>query len=164
MTEFRSDRRDFLKKGATAVAGATIFPLAGARVAHAGVKGELGLIGTDHVGLTVPDIAEAVAWFKDVLGARAPLSFGPIADPQGTLMQDLLGVDPRSVIDQITVLRVGHSANIELFQYEAPDQRHSHPRNSDWSGTTSRSTSPTSTRRSPTWTRRASSGSSGRSR
>ena len=49
-------------------------------------------------------------------------------------MQDLLGVDPRSVIDQITVLRVGHSANIELFQYEAPDQRHSHPRNSDWSG------------------------------
>jgi catechol 2,3-dioxygenase-like lactoylglutathione lyase family enzyme len=41
---------------------------------------------------------------------------------------------PRSVIDQITVLRVGHSANIELFQYEAPDQRHSHPRNSDWSG------------------------------
>ena len=134
MTEFRSDRRDFLKRSATAVAGASIFPLAGARAAFGGVRGELGLIGTDHVGLTVPDIGEAVAWFEDVLGARAPLSFGPIADPQGTLMQDLLGVDPRSVIDQITVLRVGHSANIELFQYEAPDQRHSHPRNSDWSG------------------------------
>ncbi len=134
MTDFRSDRKDFLKRSATAVAGATIFPLAGARAVRAGVKGELGLVGIDHVGLTVPDIAEAVAWFKDVLGARAPLSFGPIADPQGTLMEDLLGVDPRSVIDQITVLRVGHSANIELFQYEAPDQRHSHPRNSDWSG------------------------------
>ena len=49
-------------------------------------------------------------------------------------MQDLLGVDPRAVIDQITVLRIGHSANIELFQYEAPDQRRTHPRNSDWSG------------------------------
>ena len=49
-------------------------------------------------------------------------------------MHDLLGVDPRAVIDQITVLRIGHSANIELFQYEAPDQRQTHPRNSDWSG------------------------------
>ena len=50
-------------------------------------------------------------------------------------MQDLLGVDPRAVIDQITVLRVGHSANIELFQYEAPGPAsQTHPRNSDWSG------------------------------
>src|SRR4051812_189469 len=116
------------------MAGATVLPLTGARIAQAGVKGELGLVGTDHVGLTVPDMGEAVAWFKNVMGARAPLSFGPIADPQGTLMQDLLGVDPRSVIDQITVLRIGHSANIELFQYEAPNQRQTHPRNSDWSG------------------------------
>ena len=68
------------------------------------------------------------------MGASAPLSFGPIADPGGTLMHDLLGVDPRAVIDQITVLRLGRSANIELFQYEAPDQRRTHPRNSDWSG------------------------------
>ena len=98
------------------------------------VAGQLGLVGADHVGLTVPDIGEAVAWFQDVMGASAPLSFGPIADPGGTLMHDLLGVDPRAVIDQITVLRLGRSANIELFQYEAPDQRRTHPRNSDWSG------------------------------
>src|SRR5205814_7945009 len=39
-----------------------------------------------------------------------------------------------AVIARITVLRIGHSANIELFQYEAPDQRRTHPRNSDWSG------------------------------
>ena len=38
------------------------------------------------------------------------------------------------MIDQITVLRIGHSANIELFQYEAPGQRQTQPRNSDWSG------------------------------
>ncbi len=129
----RGDRRDFLKKSAAVVAGATALPLLGARGAFAG-RGQLNLVGADHVGLTVPDIAEAVAWFENVMGARAPLSFGPISDPQGTLMQDLLGVDPRAVIDKITVLRIGHSANIELFQYEAPDQRTSHPRNSDWSG------------------------------
>jgi catechol 2,3-dioxygenase-like lactoylglutathione lyase family enzyme len=132
-----SDRRDFLKKSAVLVAGATAAPLVTGGEAFAGGgagKGELGLVGMDHVGLTVPDIGEAVAWFEDVMGASAPLSFGPISDPVGTLMQDLVGVDPRSVIDQITELRVGDSASIELFQYEAPDQRQTHPRNSDWSG------------------------------
>ena len=135
-SDFRGDRRDFLKKSATVVAGAAAVPLLNARSAWADDigKGRLGLVGTDHVGLTVPDIGVAVAWFRDVMGATAPLSFGPIADPHGTLMQDLLGVDRNAVIDQITVLRIGHSANIELFQYEAPGQRRTHPRNSDWSG------------------------------
>lgn len=133
---FRGDRRDFLKKSVAVFAAAAAAPLLGSPGAWAAgaPKGKLGLVGTDHVGLTVPDIGEAVAWFQDVMGATAPLSFGPISDPQGTLMQDLLGVDPRSVIDQITVLRIGHSANIELFQYQAPGQRQTHPRNSDWSG------------------------------
>jgi catechol 2,3-dioxygenase-like lactoylglutathione lyase family enzyme len=135
-TERRGDRRDFLKRSAAIVAGATAAPMLATSQAWArgAGKGELGLVGADHVGLTVPDIAEAIAWFQDVMGATAPLSFGPISDPQGTLMQDLVGVDPRAVIDQITLLRIGHSANIELFQYEAPDQRQTHPRNSDWSG------------------------------
>ena len=135
-SELRVDRREFLKKGATVAAAATAVHAFTADRAAAGGSGagQLGLVGTDHVGLTVPDIGEAVAWFQDVMGASAPLSFGPIADPQGTLMHDLLGVDPRAVIDQITVLRIGHSANIELFQYEAPDQLQTHPRNSDWSG------------------------------
>ena len=134
--ELRGDRRDFLKRGAAVVGGIGALPLAKAGAALAGSPphGQLGLVGTDHVGLTVPDIDEAVEWFHDVMGAAAPLSFGPISDPTGTLMQDLLGVDPRAVIDRITVLRIGHSANIELFKYEAPDQRRTHPRNSDWSG------------------------------
>jgi len=135
-TKLRVDRREFLKRSAVAVAAATAVPALAAESAFAaaGGRGELGLVGADHVGLTVPDIDEAVAWFEDVMGATAPLSFGPISDPQGTLMHDLLGVDARAVIDRITLLRIGHSANIELFQYEAPDQRQTHPRNSDWSG------------------------------
>ena len=47
--------------------------------------------GIDHVGITVPDIDAAVAWFEDVLGCIAPLTFGPFSDPRGTFMQDLLG-------------------------------------------------------------------------
>jgi catechol 2,3-dioxygenase-like lactoylglutathione lyase family enzyme len=133
---FLGDRRDFLKKSAGVVAGTAAAAAFSAPFARArGVpRGRLGLVGADHVGLTVPDIDEAVAWFEDVMGAKAPLSFGPISDPQGTLMSDLLGVDPRAVINRITMLRIGRSANIELFEYEAPDQRRTHPRNSDWSG------------------------------
>jgi catechol 2,3-dioxygenase-like lactoylglutathione lyase family enzyme len=135
-------RRDFLSKSAKLAAAAAVAPLLAAEQARAAVaravddigRGELGLVGTDHVGLTVPNIGEAIAWFQDVMGASAPLTFGPFSDPTGTFMQDLLGVDPRAVVDQITMLRIGHSANIELFQYEAPDQNHTHPRNSDWAG------------------------------
>jgi catechol 2,3-dioxygenase-like lactoylglutathione lyase family enzyme len=136
-------RKAFLAKGAKLVAAATAAPLLAAGPANAALRkrgddddrfNKLGLIGADHVGITVPDIHEAVAWFKDVMGASAPLTFGPFSDPVGSFMHDLLDVDPRAVVSQITTVRLGHSANIELFQYEAPDQRHTHPRNSDWAG------------------------------
>ncbi len=70
--DFCGDRRDFLKKSAALVAGATAVPLLTARRAWAddGANGELGLVGADHVGLTVPDLGEAVAWFRDVMGRR----------------------------------------------------------------------------------------------
>ena len=121
-------RRDFLANGAKVAAVAAGASFLGAGQALAAVSstlddglGRLGLVGMDHVGLTVPDVAEAVDWFQDVMGASAPLTFGPFSDPApGTFMHDLLDVDPRAVVDQITVLRIGHSANIELFQYEAP--------------------------------------------
>ena len=103
-------------------------------VAQGDGAGQLGLVGMDHVGITVPDIGEAVAWFERVLGCSGPLTFGPFGDPTGTFMQDLLGVHPRAVIEQITMIRCGRSANIELFEYDAPDQLTTFPKNSDWSG------------------------------
>jgi hypothetical protein len=64
-SEHRVDRRDFLKKGATVAAAATVLhPFSASRTSgqgHGHGKGQLGLVGTDHVGLTVPDIGEAVA-------------------------------------------------------------------------------------------------------
>ena len=79
-------------------------------------------------------------------------------------MHDLLDVDPRAVVDQITVLRIGHSANIELFQYEAPGQSQTHPRNSDWSGHHIAFYVTDIDPRSRTWRRGTSRSSSGRSR
>jgi catechol 2,3-dioxygenase-like lactoylglutathione lyase family enzyme len=128
-------RKEFLVRGAKLTAAAAAAPyLLAAPARAAGGRGELGLVGADHVGITVPDINQAIEWFEDVMGAVGPLTFGPFSDPVGTFMHDLLGVDPRAVISQITMLRLGHSGGIELFHYDAPDQLHSHPRNSDWSG------------------------------
>jgi|KBSMisStandDraft_5_1062788.scaffolds.fasta_scaffold31726_3 catechol 2,3-dioxygenase-like lactoylglutathione lyase family enzyme len=93
-----------------------------------------GVRGMDHVGITVPDIAEARTWFEDVIGCETPLRFGPFSDPTGTFMQDLLEVDPRAVIPEINVLRCGTGSNIELFEYTSPDQDTRLARNSDFSG------------------------------
>ena len=73
------------------------------------------------VAIGLPDCAEA-------------MSFGPFADEKGTLMADLLNVNPRAVINQITLVRCGYGSNIELFQYSSPDQKTVTPKNSDVGG------------------------------
>lgn len=135
----RMPRKEFLKRSAVALGAAAAVPLVGAQAGTArglggGVgRGELGLVGFDHVGITVPDINQAVEWFEDVMGAVAPLTFGPF--PAGAFVASVVDVAETASIDQITMLRLGHSASIELFKYTAPDgQRHDMPKNSDWSG------------------------------
>jgi catechol 2,3-dioxygenase-like lactoylglutathione lyase family enzyme len=108
---------------------AAVAAFAGASLAHA--DGIPGLRGHDHTGLTVPDMDQAVTFFTDVLGCKAAMSFGPIADDKGTLMTDLLGVDSKAVIKKITQVRCGFGSNIELFEYSAPDQRELNQKNSD---------------------------------
>lgn len=93
-----------------------------------------GVLGVDHLGITVPNVARAKKWFVDVLGCSAPLAFGPIADPKGSLMKDLVDVNPRAVIKQINQVRCGTGSSIELFQYSAPAQDRRFARNSDFAG------------------------------
>lgn len=97
-------------------------------------EGLPGMRGVDHIGLTVPNLAEAETFFADVLGCEKAMSFGPFRDDEGTFMQDLLDVDPRAVIEQITLMRCGFGSNIELFKYTAPDQKTVEMRNSDIGG------------------------------
>ncbi|RWM25408.1 MAG: glyoxalase [Mesorhizobium sp.] len=93
-----------------------------------------GMRGHDHTGITVPDMKQAVDFFIGVVGCKKAMSFGPFADDKGTFMQDLLGVDPRAVIEEITMVRCGAGSNIELFKYTAPDQKDLQPKNSDIGG------------------------------
>ncbi|MFC0480596.1 VOC family protein [Gellertiella hungarica] len=93
-----------------------------------------GMRGHDHTGITVPDMAQAVSFFTDVVGCQKAMSFGPFADDKGTFMQDVLGVDPKAVIEEITLMRCNFGSNIELFKYTAPDQKDLTPKNSDIGG------------------------------
>jgi catechol 2,3-dioxygenase-like lactoylglutathione lyase family enzyme len=93
-----------------------------------------GIRGVNHIGITVPDLAQAEAFFTDVLACQKATSFGPFRDDTGTFMQDVLDVDPRAVIETITLMRCGFGSNIELFKYTAPDQQTVTARNSDIGG------------------------------
>jgi catechol 2,3-dioxygenase-like lactoylglutathione lyase family enzyme len=93
-----------------------------------------GLRGHDHTGITVPDVKAATAFFTDVIGCEHAMSFGPVMDEKGTFMKDVVNVDPRAVIDEISMVRCGYGSNIELFQYKAPDQSKEQPKNSDLGG------------------------------
>lgn len=93
-----------------------------------------GMRGVDHIGMTVPDLQEAESFFSEILGCEKATAFGPFRDDEGTFMQDLLDVDPRAVVEQITLMRCGFGSNIELFKYTAPDQENVRPRNSDIGG------------------------------
>jgi len=93
-----------------------------------------GLRGHDHTGITVPDVKAATAFFTDVIGCSHAMSFGPFSDDKGTFMKDVVNVDPRAVIDEISMVRCGYGSNIELFQYQSADQVKTLPKNSDIGG------------------------------
>jgi catechol 2,3-dioxygenase-like lactoylglutathione lyase family enzyme len=98
------------------------------------VRGIPGLLGTDHVGFTVPDIEEATRFFVEVIGCDYLFSSkGPFPKENGWMRRHL-NVDPRSDIVELRFLRCRHGSNFEIFQYTAPRQRRTPPRNSDVGG------------------------------
>jgi catechol 2,3-dioxygenase-like lactoylglutathione lyase family enzyme len=100
----------------------------------AAVRAELpGLRGADHVGVTVPDLAQAEAFFGRVLGCETLARNGPLSSSDDWLAKHV-GVDARSQIRAMAMLRCGAGANLELFEWSAPDQDRRQPRNSDYAG------------------------------
>ena len=91
------------------------------------------LRGTEHIGFTVPDLRQAVDFFVDVIGCEAFFPLGPY-EPQGSWMEDNLNVHPRSEIPRMCILRCKTGVNFEIFEYQAPDQRETPPKNSDVGG------------------------------
>jgi catechol 2,3-dioxygenase-like lactoylglutathione lyase family enzyme len=89
-----------------------------------------GFRGVDHVGISVPNLEEAVEFFVGVLGAEAFYSLGPYSDEESDFNEVQFGVHPRAVVNEMRLLRL-RNLNIELFEWEAPGQNREMPKISD---------------------------------
>jgi catechol 2,3-dioxygenase-like lactoylglutathione lyase family enzyme len=81
-----------------------------------------------HIGITVPDIDEGIAFFKAVFGAIEVFHTGPF-DVDQAFMKNKLGAAPQSKIRDLVFLRCGDGTSVELFEYSG-DQGDSRPKRS----------------------------------
>jgi len=92
-----------------------------------------GMRGTDHIGVTVPDLDEAERFLVDVLGAVRVYTLGAKRSDDD-FMAVQLGVHPRTAITEIRFYRLGNGSNLEVFHYDSADGQAPPPRNSDIGG------------------------------
>lgn len=93
-----------------------------------------GMRGTQHIGITVPDVDKAVEFFVDTIGCEPFYSIGPFGPFDNDWMTVNLNVDPKAVITIATLVRCGNGPAYEIFEYTAPDQDKTPPKNSDIGG------------------------------
>lgn len=96
-------------------------------------KGIPGNRGAEHIGFTVPNLKEAVDFFENVIGAEVLFEIGPFASDDNW-MEEHLNVHPRARIPKAAFVKCANGANLEIFEYESPDQVKRMPKNSDWGG------------------------------
>jgi glyoxylase I family protein len=93
-----------------------------------------GVRRVDHVGITVPNLDEAHAFFTEILGCEYMYRLGPFRDDHGTWMTDHLNVDRSAIMERLHFYRLGGQAIFEVFEYSAPARAQTPPRNSDVGG------------------------------
>ena len=93
-----------------------------------------GLTRVDHIGFTVPDLEQARRFLVDVLGCEYLYTLGPYRHDDSDWMREHLNVHPRAVMQRLHFFRCGDQAIFEVFQYSAPDQITTPPKNSDIGG------------------------------
>jgi catechol 2,3-dioxygenase-like lactoylglutathione lyase family enzyme len=96
-------------------------------------KGIPSATHVDHIGVTVPDLDEAITFFTGVLGCELVYEVGPIQHPESRWMADQLNVHPRASM-RVATLRCGPVTNLEIFEYSVRDQNTVWPKNSDYGG------------------------------
>lgn len=89
--------------------------------------------GMHHIGITVPDIAEGIAFFKAVFGAVEVFHTGPF-DVDASFMKGKLGASPNSRIRDLVFLRCGEGTSVELFEYDGEDKSAPQKRSSEVGG------------------------------
>lgn len=99
-------------------------------------KGIPTLSGLEHVGLTVPNLEEAITFFCDVIGCEFLYKHGPYIDENEgdkNFYNFFVELHPRTEAT-IAMLRCGNGSNLELFEFKAPGQKTTIPPFSDHGG------------------------------
>jgi catechol 2,3-dioxygenase-like lactoylglutathione lyase family enzyme len=84
-----------------------------------------------HVGVTVPNLQEAVTFFCRGFGASIQHWEGPVCDAKTDWMSQQLNVDADAELTA-AMLKLPPTFRLELFEYKAAGQRTKWPRNSDY--------------------------------
>lgn len=81
--------------------------------------------GIEHLGITVPDHAQAVAFFKAALDAEVLFSLTDKARAPlpGEALGAKNGLLPRTAIIAVSMLRFGNGPNLEIFEIDHPRRR-----------------------------------------
>lgn len=87
--------------------------------------------GIEHIGVTVPDIEKATAFFVSALGAEVIYDMFDLSafpeikgDPtEGLDLSPILGVKPGSRMKAFRMLRMGNGANLEIFEFSSSAQK-----------------------------------------
>jgi catechol 2,3-dioxygenase-like lactoylglutathione lyase family enzyme len=99
-----------------------------------------GLSRVDHVGLTVPDLEAAVAFYTETFGATELFRLGPFDAKEVPRMPDgrdwtEAHVNVPGARLSLVMLQLCPNLRLELFRYELPqDARTTPPRNCDIGG------------------------------
>jgi catechol 2,3-dioxygenase-like lactoylglutathione lyase family enzyme len=78
------------------------------------------VFGMHHIGITVPNIEEGIAFFKAVFGVVEVFRTGPF-DVDRDFMKNKLGASADSRIRDLVFLRAGEGPSVELFEYSGDD-------------------------------------------
>jgi len=89
--------------------------------------------GIQHIGLTVPDMDQAVEFFQTVFGSVTAMECGGV-DLDDDFMTRRLGVPPGRRIKDQRVIVCGNGGNLELFEYSGEPEVTPMKRNSEVGG------------------------------
>jgi len=78
--------------------------------------------GMHHIGITVPNIDEGIAFFKAVFGAIEVFHTGAF-NVDDAFMERKLGAAPHTRIRDLVFLRCGNGTSVELFEYSGEDSK-----------------------------------------
>lgn len=92
-----------------------------------------GLKKPDHIGFTVPNLNQAIAFFREHFDFELAYEFGPFASDDDW-MTEHLNVDARAQITKIAVMSA-KGINLEIFEYaDNIERRYEVPNNADIGG------------------------------